>query len=175
MRPRLNTTNQAFGPPLGSDPTSDDTSGVSSAPIDALLFEARCNPVVSPCGTSLTVRPVAAGAVESASSRFLQTSVDIDRKSALYRPRVGGSHDWQLPPRPHDGFLGFMPLLVRPGTSSAERRCACHHKFEDPGLTMLYRQTFRKKRRAVLLREHRSRATPPQCWMTCKILAILIR
>jgi hypothetical protein len=39
--PRLNTTNQAFGPTLGNDPTSDDTSGVSSAPIDALLYEAR--------------------------------------------------------------------------------------------------------------------------------------
>jgi hypothetical protein len=39
--PRLNTTNQALGPTLGNDPTRDDTSGVSSAPIDGLLFEAR--------------------------------------------------------------------------------------------------------------------------------------
>jgi len=34
--PPILAKNQA----LGNDPTSDDTSGVSSAPIDALLFEA---------------------------------------------------------------------------------------------------------------------------------------
>ena len=41
VRSGLNTTNQALGPTLVNDPTSDDTSGVSSAPIDALLYEAR--------------------------------------------------------------------------------------------------------------------------------------
>ena len=35
----LNTTNQA----LGNTQTSDDASGISSAPIYSLLFEARLN------------------------------------------------------------------------------------------------------------------------------------
>jgi len=46
-------TKQALGFTLGNDPTSDDTSGVSSAPIDTLLFEARLNGAGKPCGYTM--------------------------------------------------------------------------------------------------------------------------
>jgi hypothetical protein len=159
--PRSSTRERKSVPVL-PPATSDDTSGVSSAPIDALLFEARWYPVVSPCGTSLTVRPVATGAVESASIRFLRTSVDLDHKTALHRPRVGGSYDWQLTPPPHDRFLGFVPLFVRLGTSSAERGDARHLQLGNRFLTMSCRQAIRKSRRSLLLRGLRSSVTLPR-------------
>ena len=50
-------TNPALGPTRGNDPTSDDTSGVSSAPIDTLLFEARLNIAGNPCGFTMWYKP----------------------------------------------------------------------------------------------------------------------
>ena len=42
---------------LDNDQTSDDASGVSLAPIDALLFEARLNGAVKLCGFTMWYKP----------------------------------------------------------------------------------------------------------------------
>ena len=115
---------------FGNDPIRDDTLGLSLAPIDAFLFEARLNDAIIPSGTrrhrltrSHRRRRVGVQPTSSNVARCRSRNPLGDTKTFPFtaqKPRVG-----------------CMPLLDRSGSSSAERRCAFHHKFDGRGLTML--------------------------------------